>query len=1181
MDRQQFFLKLLSERVLVLDGAMGTMIQKQHLSDEDFYLEDLKAVGCNELLSLTRGDVIFTIHTEYLESGADIITTNTFCGNAFNLEEYGLASEVETLNRAACEIAREAAADFERTHERFVFIAGTLGPTNRGLSFSSDVDDPTNRKSDFASFEAMYCQQAEVLLDGGVDLLLIETVFDTLAAKAAVRACLKAMEIKERKVPIMVSVTFSDLSGRTLSGQTLEAFVATLSPFPIFSLGLNCSTGPEQMLPLIERLNEISPFFISAHPNAGFPDKEGQYTLSPGQLASQLAPVLAKGCLNIVGGCCGTTPEHISAIKEIADKATVHVKTKREPTLVLSGLEPIEVQKGSFVVIGERTNVAGSRKFARLVKEGNWEEALSIARKQVVQGAQVIDVCMDASMLEAIPSMVTFLRQVSSDPSISKVPVMIDSSDWNVIEVALGEIQGRGIVNSISLKEGEEKFLSHAHCIESYGCAMVVMLFDEEGQADHYERKIAIAKRSYDVLIQDGIHPENIIFDANVLSIATGIDEHDLYAKDFIRASHWIMENLPYAHTSGGISNLSFSFRGNDGLRNAMHAIFLDLAKLDMAIVNPGSDRNLASIPSHARLIIERALYPEDSKAVEARQALIELALSGELTKPEGNGEKPIEESWKSLGPEQRLGEAIYHGENSFLQADLAILDTMDPIQIVEGPLMEGMKKVGKLFSEGKLFLPQVVRSARTMKLAVDILGPRITAFLTNQNNTIGFQKKKIAVMATVKGDVHDIGKNIVNLILTCNNFEVIDLGVMVPAQKILEAAQQHKADLVGLSGLITPSLKEMAFVVSLFEQQGCTIPIFVGGATTSELHTAVKLAPLYNGNPVIQTQDASAMAFAAQKVMGDQKGLYLSELAKRYELLRNDTSFARYPRTSPALQGVGYAKALELARQKEEGSHACEYGIFTLEQFSLEDLLPLINWKMYSTSWKVPLGSQEAEKLVSDAKEMLGDSKVAKLILDGCKAVCGLFPATSDRMTITVENKDFHFLRNEATGLCLADYVAEKNDTAGLMVVSSSLAIGPYLQELKQQGDDYKALSLQMICDRLVEVLAQKTELFLQKKWGLAEASFVRPAPGYPSWGDHSEKQGIFELLGATSTIGVRLTENFAMDPASSICAMVLGGKDLRYFSIGKVSEEQLELYAKAKGMHRDELAMLLQGME
>lgn len=1180
MDRQQYLLKLLSQRVLVLDGAMGTMIQNQGLSEEDFFLDDLKAVGCNELLSLTRGDVIFDIHTQYLEAGADIITTNTFCANSFNLEEYGLSGEVETLNRAACEIAREAAADFERSQDRYAFIAGTLGPTNRSLAFSSDVDDPAFRKSDFKGFEEMYLQQARVLLDGGVDLLLIETVFDTLAAKAAIRSCFKAMEEKERKVPVMVSVTFSDLSGRTLSGQTLEAFVASLAPFPIFSLGLNCSTGPEQMIPLIEKLSAISPFFVSAHPNAGFPDKEGHYTLTPRQLADQMATVLEKGCLNIVGGCCGTTPGHIQAIKEAATRAKVHGKNERRPVLVLAGLERLEVRDGSFLVIGERTNVAGSKKFARLIKEENWEEALSVARNQISQGAQVIDICMDASMLDAPKAMVAFLRQVASDPSVSKVPVMIDSSDWEVIEIALGEIQGKGIVNSISLKEGEEKFLSRARLIASYGCAMVVMLFDEKGQADHYERKIEIAKRSYDLLVQAGIRAEDIIFDANVLSIATGIDEHDLYAKDFIRASLWIKENLPFAHTSGGISNLSFSFRGNDALRNAMHAMFLAYAKLDMAIINPGADRNLEAIPHHAREIIGKALLVNEGKTTEARQQLIDLALSGELAKPVQTKEKTKEEAWKSLGPEERLAEAIFHGENTYLQIDLDSLQSMDPIQLVEGPLMDGMKKVGKLFGEGKLFLPQVVRSARTMKLAVDILEPRITAYLTDINNKIGFQKKKIAVMATVKGDVHDIGKNIVNLILTCNNFEVIDLGVMVPPQKILEAALEHKADLVGLSGLITPSLREMASVVSLFEEHGCTIPLFVGGATTSELHTAVKLDPLYS-SAVIQTKDASSMALAAQKVVGDQKDAFLAELSKRYELLRNDASFARYPRTAVSLPSVGYDQALCLVQQKALGTPATNYGVFTVEHFSLAELLPLVNWKMYSASWKVPVGSSESEKLVSEALEMLAEPKIIQLIESGCKAVCGLFPAASDRMTVTAGHGRFHFLRNEATGLCLADYVAKENDTVGVFVVSSSLSIGEYLRELKDKGEDYRSLSLQLICDRLVEVLAEKAERLLVDRWGSNDLKFIRPAPGYPAWSDHSEKKAIFDLLGATDAIGVRLTENFAMDPSSSICAMVFGSKDPRYFSVKNVSQEQLDLYAKAKGVSTLDLATILQGME
>ena len=1172
MNRQQYLLETLDKRVVILDGAMGTMIQKHNLSAEDFTLDGKRAVGCNEYLNLTRGEVIFAIHTEYLEAGADIIETNTFCGNAFNLEEYGLSEEVEAINRAACEIAREAAADFESSHEGYAYIAGVLGPTNRSLSFSSNVDDPAYRQSDFNSFKAMYRQQAEVLIEGGVDLLLIETVFDTLTAKSAIMACLEAMKTKERTLPLMVSVTFSDQSGRTLSGQTLEAFIISLSSFPLFSLGLNCSTGPKEMVPLIKKLSSLAPFFISAHPNAGFPDKEGFYTLTPEQMARDLDEVLSTGCLHIVGGCCGTEPKHIQAIAEAAKKMVGHPRNQATHVLQLSGLEACLPIEGELLVIGERTNVAGSRKFARLIKEQKWEEALSVARLQIQNGAKVIDVCMDASMLDAKQSMVTFLRHIGSDPSISKVPLMIDSSDWEVIEVALGELQGRGIVNSISLKEGEEKFLSRAKTIASYGCTMVVMLFDETGQAATYERKISIAQRSYDLLVQGGIQRESIIFDANVLSIATGIDEHDTYARDFIKASHWIKKNLPYCHTSGGISNLSFSFRGNDTIRDAMHAVFLDLAQLDMAIVNPSANRDVEKLEKKDRAIITKALLAEDEDLLSLRTQLIDLALRQNTERNETKEEKILLEE-KVLEPKERLVQAILKGENRSLKSDLDLLETENPISLVEGPLMDGMKVVGKLFGEGKLFLPQVVRSARTMKMAVDILQPRITEYLLQNSVNSGHQNKKIVVMATVKGDVHDIGKNIVNLILTCNDFEVIDLGVMVPGEKILEAALAHNADLVGLSGLITPSLKEMAHVISLFEEHGCTIPLFVGGATTSELHTAVKLAPLYQG-PVIQTKDASSMALAAQKVMGSERELFLASLRQ------NNTTLVDSEQKIQRTKKVSYQSLLQKTKQRAKGTIAKQYGVFTLEAFSLDVLQKKINWKMYCAAWKVPFDSEEGRKLVQEAKSLLAEERIRKLFEQGCKVVCGLFKAKSDRLSVQVGSSAFYFLRNEESGLCLADYIAQ-DDTVGLLVASSSLGMNEYLAQLKKEGETYQLLALQLLGDRLAEVLSKEAELALQERWQSSDTSFIRPAPGYPIWKDHSEKKTLFDLLKAETAIGVQLTESFAMNPASSVCAMLIGGEDLRYFGIGKVSSEQLLLYAQRKGIEPDKLATLLVGME
>lgn len=1169
MNRTQYLEHLLSQRLVLLDGAMGTMIQSQGLDADDYTLEGLAKLGCNEVLNLTRGDVIYQIHRDYLNSGADIIETNTFCANAFNLAEYGLSDEVETIIQAACEIAREAAADHEASTDGYAFVAGSIGPTNRSLAFSPKVEDPAYRQSDYPGFLAMYRQQVKALLEGGVDLLLIETVFDTLVAKSAIQACVEEMEAQNRKIPIMVSVTFSDQSGRTLSGQTLSAFVTSLSAYPLFSLGLNCSTGPQEMIPLIEELSEICPFYVSAHPNAGFPDKEGNYTLTATQMADQLLGLLQAGKLNIVGGCCGTNAEHIKALKQVSLHGKSRPLPAREPILHLAGLETVQRTTGNLLVVGERTNVAGSRKFARLIKEEKWEEALAIARAQVNEGAQVLDVCMDASMLDAQKSMRTFLRYIASDPSVSKAAIMIDSSDWSVIEIAMGEVQGRGIVNSISLKEGEAPFLSHARQIASHGHAMVVMLFDEEGQAATYERKIAIAKRSHELLVGAGIKEEDIIFDANVLAIATGIEEHDTYARDFILATGELKRLYPHCSTSGGVSNLSFSFRGNDELRTAMHAVLLSLASLDMAIINPSSLLEVDTLDPSVRSTIEHALLADSDDLNQVRANLIALAMG--MQKEEKSVKKVVR---STDDPKKNLYDAVLSGEHTFLEEDLDLLKEEDPLFLVEGPLMDGMKEVGRLFGEGKLFLPQVVRSARTMKMAVDTLQPRITAWLAQQATSEN-QAKKIAVMATVKGDVHDIGKNIVNLLLRCNNFEVIDLGVMVQPQAILEAARTHKADLVGLSGLITPSLKEMETVIRLFEEHQCTIPIFVGGATTSALHTAVKLSPLYSSE-VIQTKDASSMVLAANEVVGKERASFLAQQRTMYESLRSQ----HVDKEGNGKKAGSYQKSLTLTKQKEKGTQAASYGVYTVSSFSLPSLIGHINWKMYCAAWKVPFDSEEGRSLVQEAQALLAKDEIRAMFENGCKVVYGLFPASSDRMSVTVGTHRFHFLRNEEIGLCLADYLA-KDDTVGLFVTTSGLALSSYLETLNVERDGMEILSLKLLADRLAEALAEEAEHLIRNKWGVEHQRYLRPAPGYPSWNDHSEKRVLFQALGATESIGVHLTESFAMDPPSSVCGMLIGGDDLRYFALKGVSEEQLDLYAQRKGLAREELATLLSGME
>ncbi len=1146
-----------ARRVLLLDGAMGTMIQSHHLDEEAYRWQGITAEGSSEILNLTRPEVIAQIHRSYLEAGADIIETNTFCANRINLLEYGLEDHVALINRRACRIAREAA-------KGSAYVAGVMGPTNHALSLASKLEDPAFRRFDFNDFHASYLEQAILLIEGGVDLLLIETVFDTLVAKSAIIAALDAMEQRSVHVPIMVSVTFSDASRRTLSGQSLASFIETMAPFPLFSLGLNCSTGPEEMIDLIQEMSETSPFYVSAHPNAGFPDKEGRYTLTPSSMAAAFRPLLQAGRLNIIGGCCGTTPAHIAALKEILGDGRVHERPTAQRKSVFTGLDPLSVEEGRFLVVGERTNVAGSRKFARLIRQEKWDEAILVAKEQVQAGAEMIDVCMDASLLDAGAAMTTFLRHLGSEPDVSRLPIMIDSSDWSVIEVGMREVQGRGVVNSISLKEGEALFCSHARAIARFGHAMVVMLFDERAQADSFERKMEVAERSYALLHAAGIRDEDIIFDANVLSIATGISEHDGYALAFIEATRAIKRKFPGVLTGGGISNLSFSFRGNDAIREAMHSRLLSHADLDLAIVNPASLIDSAALGEETISIIDEALL---RPTAQSSSSLIALAMR---MQGEAVDVVTVKET-ESADPKERLMRAIERGEQQTIVEDLQLLEAEDPIALVEGPLMDGMREVGRLFGEGKLFLPQVVKSARVMKIAVDALQPRISAYLEQNKAGSSHQKKRVAVMATVKGDVHDIGKNIVSLILECNDFEVIDLGVMVEAQTILEAAQDHAADLVGLSGLITPSLKQMEEVIKCFEEAGCTIPIFVGGATTSELHTAVKLDPLYS-RCIIQTPDASAMAVAANRVLSAQGPHYIAEIEERYRLLREQ-------HTVPAACEGSYDEALLKGQQRKDGSTADEYGIWTAEDFRLKDLAEEIGWKQYCNAWKVPAESREGEELTAQAKALLQRPDVEAAFEAGSRIVYGLFRAQSDRLAVQVEEEALYFLRNERTGGCLADSIAPQ-DTIGLFVATSSLCLTELIERAEGGGELMEALSLRLLADRLAEVLARLAEELLKAKWGRPFPTWIRPAPGYPIWSDHSEKATLFSLLDVTARIGVHLTESWAMDPPSSVCGLLLGGEDLSYFPIGKISRRQLELYAQRKGVAPDELAPRIQGM-
>ncbi|TAH57708.1 MAG: methionine synthase [Sphaerochaeta sp.] len=1133
-------------RVLLLDGAMGTMIQSLRLPPSAFTYRGRTAAGLAEVLNLTQGEAITSIHRAYIEAGADIIETNTFNANRISLSEYNLEDEVAPINRWAVALAREASRDAERR----VYIAGVLGPTASGLSFSAKVDDPTARTHDFDFFIEAYREQAKALIEAGCDLLLIETVFDTLVAKSAIIACREELEAAGKDLPIMVSVTFSDGSGRTLSGQSLGAFIATLAPFDLFSIGLNCSTGPKEMIPLLNELHAISPCYTSAHPNAGFPDEDGRYTLAPDHLAGELKPLLAAGFLNIVGGCCGTTPDHIRALKRILPASRPRSVPPKKPALLLAGLDPVEVKRDTLLIVGERTNVAGSRIFRRRIERKQWEEALLVARDQIAEGADLLDICMDDPLLDSKEAIISFLRYIASDPTIAKAALMIDSSDWSVIEAALGEVQGRGIVNSISLKEGEELFIRRAKKIASFGHAFVVMLFDEAGQAASYERKLAIAERSYTLLVEAGIDPSSIIFDPNVLAIGTGIAEHDAYAKATIDATRELKKRYPRSYISGGISNLSFAFRGNDPLRSALHEVFLELARFDLAILNPAS-LHRSTLDEPTRKIVRKALLAGDSSQ------LLNLALAEQA-------KERTEVDHAGLTPEELLSKAVIDGELLGLEAVLDSLTHLEPLFIIDSILMEAMKTVGTRFGEGKMFLSQVVRSARAMKNAVDRLQPRLEAQSAEKKSSLGTRK---AVLATVKGDVHDIGKNIVALVLSCNNFEVIDLGVMVDEETILNAVKEHNPDLVGLSGLITPSLKEMEKVISLFEAEGLQLPVFVGGATTSEVHTALKLAPLSRG-AVIRTKDAGEMALTAVEVLGPQGQARLEAIRTQYEAIR-----IRYTQEAEPSRG-SKEDLLEKQEQKRTSLKAKRYGVFVKDDFDLSELAKRISWRMYVQGWGVPFEDEEAKRIIAEAKELLAREEIASSFERGMKVVYSMMKVKSDRHTISTGRHVFHFLRDEGSGFSLPDMVAQE-DAVGFFAASSALDLEAILDD-----DPVKTLTLKLLADRLAEVLAQEAQSLIADLWTERPRSIIRPAIGYPSWSDHSEKKTLFELLEVKERIGISLSSSYAMNPPSSVCGAVIGGEGVRYFTVKDVSRAQLERYARRKGVPDRELASFLKDM-
>ncbi len=1199
----------LMQRILVLDGAMGTSIQKLSLGEADY------CGGCscqhsqkgnNDLLNLNKPEVIAAIHEAYLAAGADIIETNTFNANRISQADYELQAEVYALNLAGARLAR-AAADLwtRKTPEKPRFVAGSIGPTNRTASLSPDVEDPGARNINFDELQDAYEEQIDALVDGGVDLLLVETIFDALNARAAILAADAVLTRKGIDLPVMISGTITDKSGRILTGQTLEAFAESMKHERVFSIGLNCAFGPRDLLPFVRDLSQSQDRYISFHPNAGLPNSLGGYDETPQEMAFYVRELALEGHLNIVGGCCGTTPDHIRALDEVVRGIAPRPVPSLEKESRYCGLEVVRInQAANFVNIGERLNVAGSAKFARLIREKNYEEALSIAREQVDNGAQIIDINFDDGLLDAVREMDIFLKLIASEPEISRLPVMIDSSKFEVLVTGLKAIQGKPIVNSISLKAGEAEFLAQARQIKQFGAGVVVMAFDEKGQADTYARKIEICQRAYRLLVDIArFPPENIIFDPNILAIATGIEAHNNYAVDFIRATRWIKENLPLAKVSGGISNLSFSFRGNNAIREAMHSVFLYhaiQAGMDMGIVNPGLVQIYDEIEPALLERVEAVVLNQHPGAAEA---LLEFA---ETVKGSGSGPASDRLAWRQAPARERLKHALVKGITDFIEQDVEeVRQTFDrAIGVIEGPLMEGMNHVGDLFGEGKLFLPQVVKSARVMKKAVGCLLPFIEAEKAGGG---GSSAGKI-VFATVKGDVHDIGKNIVDVVLSCNNFEVIDLGVMVPAETILETARREQADLVAVSGLITPSLEEMAHVAAEMAREGFTVPLILGGATTSKLHTALKIAPHYSHGVVYVPNASKAVEVARKLVDPVTRPGYLAEIAGEYQVLCD--RHQALPRQLVSLEEAR-ARRLQLDFSLDNIVVPNFQGIRQLD-VSLSVLRPYIDWTYFFMAWDMqgiypkiledPKYGEEARKLHADAHSMLDALEQGNLLQ--ARAVYGIFPANragDDILVFDPHNHEqkvatFHTLRQQVsrkddTYRSLADYLAPLDsgfcDYIGGFIVTAGIGAQAYADQLRESGDDYSALLVKLLADRLAEALAEWLhEKIRTEDWGYAEAEDlsvaellrekyqgIRPAFGYPSLRDHQEKQMLFTLLDGES-LGVRLTESQMMDPPASVCGLYFGSRQAEYFDVQEIDRDQFEDYLQRTGRTRQELA-------
>ena len=1202
-------IEILKKKIVVLDGAMGTSIQNYNLNEKDFRGDLLKDFhkdqkGNNDILSITKPEVIKEIHRSFLEAGSDIIETNSFNSTSISQEDYDLAHLVYDLNYHSAKIAREVADEFTAMNpDKPRFVAGSIGPTNKTASLSPDVENPGYRNITFDDLVDSYSEQIGALVDGGVDCLLIETVFDTLNCRAAIVAANNVYKLKGFTLPIMISGTLTDKSGRTLAGQKLEAFAQSVRNENVISIGLNCSFGGADLIPFIKELADTQDLYISCYPNAGLPNVLGEYDEIPSITAKYIKELASEKKVNIVGGCCGTTAEHIKAIAEVVEGVEPRTIPNIKKESIYCGLEIVRSNKeNNFINIGERTNVAGSAKFARLIREKKYEEALSIAKEQVENGAQIIDVNFDDGLLDSAKEMEYFLRLIASEPDIASRPIMIDSSRWEVVEAGLRSIQGKPIVNSISLKNGEQEFLNHAKVVKDFGAAVVVMAFDENGQADTYERKISICKRAYDLLVNKlNFPPEDIIFDPNILAIATGIEDHDNYAVDYINATKWIKENLPYAKVSGGVSNLSFSFRGNNTIREAMQSVFLYHAieaGMDMGIVNPGMIQIYDDIPKDLLRLVEDVVL---NKHKDAAERLLDKAEDYKTGNVVNNTNKNL---WRENSLNDRLSYALVKGITEYLEEDLgqAIKEYPKPLSIIEGSLMDGMTRVGKLFGDGKMFLPQVVKSARVMKKAVSYLLPYIEKE-KKQGETSSAGK---ILLATVKGDVHDIGKNIVGVVLACNNFEIIDLGVMVPCEEILDKAIKENVDIIGLSGLITPSLDEMCHVAIEMEKRKMNIPLIIGGATTSKAHTALKIDPNYSG-AVIYGYDASKTVEISKNLLGTNKNEYIKAIKDEYEEVRKNYN-------SHENKMISLEKAKENSFKidwvNREISKPNFIGIKEVKDYSVSDLRPYIDWTFFFIAWEMKklypdiledsVYGKEAKKIFDDANKML-DFIEENNIID-IKGVFGIFEANSNGDNIEVYTKDksqttiFNLLREQrekSNGeyLCLSDFVAPKEsgkeDYLGGFIVTAGLGADAYAKKLEDEGDSYNAIMLKLVCDRLAEAFAEKLHEDIRKiYWGydpdenlsmkeIFKASYrgIRPAFGYPSLIDQSQMKKLFNILDGEKVTGVKLTESYMMDPVSSVCGLYFASEDSRYFNSNYIDKDQAEDYAKRSGCTLEEL--------